>query len=183
MEGFKVCANGHYFQDHLDECPYCPKPAATTDRTKIEEPGSDIAGDKTRIFGGGNEADLNKTRIFQDGPNAGEAGFSSDPLHQGRKLTGWLVSYTIDPNGADFRLYEGRNILGSDAACDIVISGDHTVSGRHLTILYRLGVFKYKDELSTNGTFVNDNFSEEGTLNDGDMIRVGNTLFRFRVAL
>jgi pSer/pThr/pTyr-binding forkhead associated (FHA) protein len=89
----------------------------------------------------------------------------------------------VDANGADFKLYEGRNIIGSDPACDIVIDSDPTVSSKHLTILYRMGIYKFKDELSTNGTFINDEFSEEGSLVDGDIVKTGNTVFKFRTSL
>ncbi len=179
MSEFKVCINGHYYQDNLNECPYCPKNQTNMDKTKIDNPSGN-QNDKTQIFSGsaaGN--DLNKTQIFQ-GANAEEPVFNSSAERSGRKLVGWLVSFTIDANGADFKLYEGRNIVGSDPACDIIVSNDHTVSVKHLTILYRMGIFKFKDEFSTNGTFVNDEFKEEGNLTDGDTIKVGNTIFRFR---
>jgi pSer/pThr/pTyr-binding forkhead associated (FHA) protein len=100
-----------------------------------------------------------------------------------RKLVGWLVSYTLNPAGADFRIYEGRNSVGTDPGCDVVVPGDPAVSARHLTLLYRSDGFRFKDELSTNGTFVNDQMRDEGVLQDGDMIRVGNTVFKFRSAL
>jgi pSer/pThr/pTyr-binding forkhead associated (FHA) protein len=45
-----------------------------------------------------------------------------------------------------------------------------------------MGTYKFKDEMSSNGTFVNDQFDEEGNLEDGDVIRIGNTLFLFRAA-
>lgn len=39
-----------------------------------------------------------------------------------RKLVGWLVSYTLDAMGVDFKLYEGRNIIGRDADCSISVN-------------------------------------------------------------
>jgi hypothetical protein len=179
MDGFKVCANGHYFQDNLDECPYCPKNQSNMDKTKIDNPNGNLS-DKTQVFSSTGNSDLNKTQIFQSGNQNEEAIFSPMKNTSGRKLVGWLVSFTIDANGVDFRLFEGRNIIGSDPACDIVVSNDHTISLKHLTILYRMGVFKFKDELSTNGTFINDEFMEEGNLVDGDIVKVGNTVFKFR---
>lgn len=98
---------------------------------------------------------------------------------QNRKLVGWLVSFTIHPNGVDFRLYEGKNIIGSEPNCDIVLQ-DSGVSSRHLTILYRAGKFRFKDEMSTNGTFINGEMVEEGELQDGDIIRLGETELKFR---
>jgi hypothetical protein len=183
MSEFKLCVNGHYYPDNLDVCPYCPKKSVNnlnmaTDKTKIDSPDNPL-DDKTRVYGGTGGGDLGKTRIHHDDANV-HPDFGAVQGAQGRKLVGWLVSYTVDPLGADFRLYEGRNIIGSDMQCDIVINGDSSVSGKHLTILFRMGVFKFKDELSTNGTFINDVFSEEGTLNDGDVIRTGNTVMKFR---
>jgi hypothetical protein len=184
MSGFKLCPNGHYFHENLDECPYCPKqsqnkPDMDLDKTKIEG-SNNIADDKTQIFGSGG-GNLNKTQIFHGEPGSDDApDFQGIKNNAGRKLVGWLVSFTIDANGVDYKLYEGRNIIGSDPACDAVVPADGSVSGKHLTILYRMGVFKFKDELSTNGTFINDEFKEEGNLNDGDNIKIGNTVLKFR---
>lgn len=187
MSEFKLCVNGHYYPDDLNECPYCPKnsinkAAMENDKTKIEQ-GGGTAGDKTQIFGGNaGGGNLGKTQIHHGDDMQSQPNFNYGQQAQGRKLTGWLVSFTMDPLGVDFRLYEGRNIIGSDPQCDAVISGDGSVSGKHLTILYRMGVFKFKDELSTNGTFINGEFMEEGTLSDGDTIRIGNTVLKFRTA-
>jgi hypothetical protein len=186
MSDFKLCNNGHYYPDNLDACPYCPKTSQNIrnmdiDKTKIDS-GNDPLDDKTQIFGGSTGNNLGKTQIHHGESDQDQPNFNYNKNASGRKLTGWLVSYTIDPLGVDFKLYEGRNIVGSDPACDVVVFGDSSVSGKHLTILYRMGVFKFKDELSTNGTFVNDQFYEEGTLNDGDNIKIGNTVFKFRTA-
>jgi hypothetical protein len=181
MSGFKLCPNGHYFQENLDECPYCPAnqhkfTVMENDKTRIDDPG---ASDQTRIIPP-ETSDLGKTRIFHGNPANDENAFTSGEMSSDRKLVGWLVSFTMDPNGTDFRLYEGRNILGSDPGCDIYVPSDPLVSSRHLTILFRMGSFKFKDELSTNGTFINDEFKEEGNLADGDTIKIGNTIFKFR---
>lgn len=145
----------------------------------------DMMGDGSSNMAG---SDLTRTQIFSD-DNAGMMGGDpfgmgqqspTPPQKSGRKLVGWLVSFTIEENGIDFHIYEGRNIIGSDSACDIIVTGDPAVSGKHLTILHRMGHFKFRDEFSTNGTFVNDVFEEEGNLKDGDMIRIGETIFKFR---
>jgi hypothetical protein len=188
MSEFKLCSNGHYYDDALAECPFCPKiskniQAMDLDKTKIDG-GDKPLDDKTQIFGGNNsQTNLGKTQIFS-GNESGQdmPRFNEQKNSGGRKLTGWLVSFTMDPLGVDFRLYEGRNIVGSDPQCDIVIPNDSSVSSKHLTILYRMGVFKFKDEFSTNGTFVNEVFCEEGNLNDGDIVKIGNTVFKFRTA-
>lgn len=192
MSEFKLCKNGHYYQSTLEECPYCPKPAnirpapMNIDKTQVVSlKVQDI--DKTKIvsseeLGQTQPGNLAKTQIFtaENAQTGANPQFKQAPPQSGRKLVGWLVSFTIDANGVDFRLFEGRNTIGSDPACDIVVANDAAVSGRHLTILNRMGSFKFKDELSTNGTFINEVFEEEGSLKDGDMIKIGATVFKFR---
>jgi hypothetical protein len=98
-----------------------------------------------------------------------------------RKLVGWLVSYTLDAMGVDFKLYEGRNIIGRNADCNISVN-DNMVSGKHAVILFRSGKYSITDSQSSHGTFVNDRDIdlEPCYLQDGDMIRMGKTLFKFR---
>lgn len=101
-----------------------------------------------------------------------------------RKLVGWLVSYTIDPLGVDFKLYEGRNILGRDMDCNITVN-DPMVSAKHAVLLFRSGKYSITDSQSSHGTFVNDEDIElePRYLQDGDVIRIGHTLFKLRTSL
>lgn len=101
-----------------------------------------------------------------------------------RKLVGWLVSYTIDSMGVDFKLYEGRNIIGRDIDCNITVN-DPMVSSKHAVLLFRSGKYSITDSQSSHGTFVNDNDIELEPcyLQDGDVIRIGQTLFKFRSSL
>jgi pSer/pThr/pTyr-binding forkhead associated (FHA) protein len=95
------------------------------------------------------------------------------------KIVGWLVSYTKNSDGVDFKLRAGFNRIGAHPACDLVIE-DETVSGSHAVIVHRDGRCLIKDELSRNGTFVNGNeVSEARVLQNYDQIRVGNTILTF----
>lgn len=100
---------------------------------------------------------------------------------QGRKLVGFLVTYNRNPLGKAYNLYEGKNFIGRNSACDICLPDDRQVSGKHMSILYRNAdnKFKYRDEQSSNGTFVNKELSDEGELQNYDIIRVGGTVFIF----
>ena len=205
---FKKCPNGHYYQG--SHCPYCktnnnfgtptsgpteviPNPVGSQAPT---EPMSDIGGPtKTTVVGdgptvvtnGGGTRPCSRT-IFDDG----ESGFSPQDngigVNQGgyretRKLVGWLVSYSLDAMGVDFKLYEGRNIIGRDAECNISVN-DNMVSAKHAVILFRAGKYSITDSQSSHGTFVNDEDIElePRYLQDGDQIRMGKTLFKFRTS-
>lgn len=95
------------------------------------------------------------------------------------RLVGWLVSFSQHPDGADFRLHAGRNLIGANPSCDIVIDDD-AVSGTHASIVWRNGRCFLKDELSSNGTYLNGaEITEPMPLQSHDQIRVGNVLLTF----
>jgi pSer/pThr/pTyr-binding forkhead associated (FHA) protein len=114
----------------------------------------------------------------------GEVKIESAPRST-RRIVGWIVSYTLDPMGVDYRIFEGTNTIGRDSKNTIPITKDPTISGEHVVILYRSGKFKIKDKMTANGTFLNDvelEVEEAYDLGDGDVIRVGNTTFKFKSA-
>ncbi len=100
-----------------------------------------------------------------------------------RKLVGWLVSYSFDPMGVDFKLYEGRNIIGRDVDCNVTVN-DGLMSGKHAILLYKNDKYKISDNMSSHGTFVNDIDIEDEhyELHDGDMIKLGSTIFKFKTS-
>ena len=131
---------------------------------KIDLPsfGSEIVtekSDKTQIFRSGNEA-----------VNTGEK----------RKFIGWLYTFTNDPAGEFYVIYEGKNNIGTDSKNDIVLT-DKKVSGEHCRIIFRAksNYLFIKDSGSTNGTWVNDEdiLDEQTKLKDGDTITLGETKF------
>ena len=96
-----------------------------------------------------------------------------------RKIVGWLITFTWNKNGQDYRIFEGRNKIGGKPEADVYLP-DPAVSDPHCMILYREGKFRIKDELSTNGTFVNGESIEEYELKDDDKIKIGKTELTFR---
>jgi hypothetical protein len=107
-----------------------------------------------------------------------------EPPRKSRKIVGWLVSFTLDPMGVDYRIYEGSNTIGRDVSNTITITKDTTISSKHAVILYRdTQGFFIKDEMSANGTYVNGEELEIGkaySIKDGDEIKMAKTLFKFK---
>lgn len=128
--------------------------------------------------------------VFGDEEEIGMSSFSHGSVGNAggyrltRKLVGWLVSYSLDALGVDFKLYEGRNIIGRDADCNISVN-DNMVSGKHAVLLFRAGKYSITDSQSSHGTFVNgrDIELEPCYIQDGDEIRMGKTIFKFRTSL
>ena len=102
-----------------------------------------------------------------------------------RKLVGWLVSYTIDNAGVSFQLYEGKNVIGRDLSCNITVAGDNFISAKHAILLFRGNEYAISDKESSHGTYINNEALGFDTriLKDGDMIKMGKTIFKFRTSL
>ncbi len=205
---FKQCANGHYYQGV--SCPYCKTGnqagAATSLKTSVFMGGT---GETTEIdpmnggcTGGGNTTTVIDGNTVVTGPHGPTRGsrtvFGDDdegaqnpsgcsPKKEpryGRKLVGWLVTYSFDELGEDYKLYEGRNIIGRDVDCNITVN-DGRMSGKHAVLLFRSNKYSLTDSQSSHGTFVNDEDIdlEPRYLKDGDIIRMGTTVFKFRTSL
>jgi len=119
-----------------------------------------------------------RTTIRRPGAAGGAAAAGGE---NNRRLVGFLVTYNRNPMGKAYNIYEGRNYIGRDAKCNICVPDDDQMSGTHMSILFRNvdSKFKFRDEQSSNGTFVNKELLDEGELKNYDIIRVGNTLFIF----
>ncbi|GIW71154.1 MAG: hypothetical protein KatS3mg102_0696 [Planctomycetota bacterium] len=101
-------------------------------------------------------------------------------------IAGWLLVLNGKHKGEDFRLREGKNVIGSDPGCEVPLT-DEYVSQRHATITVKRvdasrGQFRLVDLDSANGTFLNT--SEEPVhaeeLVDNDTITFGRTRCRFK---
>lgn len=73
----------------------------------------------------------------------------------------------------------GRTTIGRLDDCNIVISGDETVSRHHAYIEAASGSYVLSDDSSTNGTFVNGARVTQQTLAAGDVVTVGAQSLRF----
>jgi len=202
--GMKTCRNGHKYDDTLPECPFCPKAAAEDlgatvidgragdgEETEWLSKSARASADATRIVGnpsgraderpGGPEPSSKRTRIVAT-PSAGKQPRSEDVVRDVGKLIGWVVTFSWNPLGDDYRIREGKTRIGSDPTAEIVLK-DALVSADHAVLLHRGNALRIRDSFSTNGTFVNgqDVEDEPVVLKDGDTIKVGNTEFKLRL--
>lgn len=183
---YKTCPNGHNYDSKLESCPYCPNPevsksindAITSAKTVIDHPKTKqtehldatvIDKNKTKIetkvISGQEQVERQKTTISK----------------AGKKLTGWLVSFDIDKNGKDFKIFEGKTKIGSHSSNDIVLNYPD-VSDEHVLIASIDNKFILQDQLSVSGTYVNENPVEERIqLNDNDVVKIGSISFKVKI--
>lgn len=142
------------------------------------------ASSHTYVSPSGAGASMSSRTVFGDDVDLGGGQSNGQPQYRStRKLVGWLVTYSLDPMGADFKLYEGRNIIGRSMDCNITVN-DNMISSEHAVILFRSGKYSITDKQSSHGTFVNDVDIDLDPyyLNDGDTIKIGKTVFKFKTS-
>ena len=80
--------------------------------------------------------------------------------------------------GEHFDLFGGVS-LGRSADADIRLD-DRYASGIHARVFNRSGAYFVEDMNSTNGTLLNDaSLTGEAQMMDGDVVKIGDTAFRF----
>ena len=89
-----------------------------------------------------------------------------------------LVVLYGDGLGKRYFLEKAEQIIGRSDAANIQVNQE-SVSRRHALLVTSQGRTRVRDLGSTNGTFVNDEPVEEMTLRDGDLIRIGQTIFKY----
>ena len=80
--------------------------------------------------------------------------------------------------GRRYFLDRPEQIIGRSESANIQVDQD-SISRQHCKIVNYDGRFVLLDMGSTNGTFVNDEPCEERELRDGDVIRLGQTIFKY----
>jgi hypothetical protein len=163
-----------------------------SDRTQVFTPGLGTSGNEVPVASASVGSNTPFDRTFIGGVTTTDssegssvAGNSNQP-RAARKIVGWIISYTLDPMGIDYRIFEGNNTIGRDPSNSIILAKEPTISGKHVTILFRSGKYYVKDEMSANGSFLNGEDMEIGKpyeLKDGDELRLGNAVFKFKSAL
>ena len=92
---------------------------------------------------------------------------------------GRLVCLDGPSVGQVFDIMSPNVTVGREAACNLVVSGDTTVSRNHAQISAVGGTYQITDCQSANGTFLNGQRVTTSMLKAGDEIRFGNSRFRF----
>lgn len=186
----KKCINGHMYDAAIygDHCPFCPP---SESKTKVV--GDYEADGHTRPVGGFDMPTAPTMPVKEtESPSNSTPGtvirsvgtrcFVDNNGGSNRQLVGVVVSFTHNPLGEVFNIYEGKNLIGRHADCDISFPKDNNISGQHLLILYREaeGVYWAVDQNSSNGTYINGNFaSDRVKLSSNDTIVIGGTKLLF----
>ena len=189
----RVCERGHPMDPNWKTCSYCEAEARVSQRTarlpesenlELNKPtkGDNNMARATTQIGGEGSDETGGTTTFDDTSADDVTPRRREPSTHERKITGILVTFTWRFQGELFVLYEGRNVIGSGPSCDVQIVTDPTMSGEHALILCRAGRDELHDMLSTNGTFLDEQYvARDGAdLTDGAMIKTGGTVFEFR---
>lgn len=122
-------------------------------------------------------------------PAAPVADSAATQYHAVGPVGGGVVAVLICKDGTArdeiYKVFDGENIIGrGDEAQIRTDPRDQSISRAHAQIIHESGNFGIKPlKEGTNPTFLNeDEVSGGAPLGDGDLIRVGNTILKFRVS-
>lgn len=91
----------------------------------------------------------------------------------------YLISET--ENGSTRSAPVGDRLVAGRTADNGLVIRDRGASRRHLEIVAKEGRYFWEDLNTTNGTIVNDEPMLQGELKNGDRIRVGQTVYLFKI--
>jgi hypothetical protein len=159
----KRCSNGHEFNsDFGPECPVCMpadlRPGAAPVKRTVVDPQTSATGAAPAA---------SARTVVVAGPSS-------------KRIVGWVVVERGPQRDTDFRLYEGQNRVGRDPGSHIVLA-DPLAGSSHAVINYDGARFEIIDLASKNGTFLNEGRMSvtREALNNGDVIRIGDTTLQF----
>ena len=186
------CPNGHIMDPTWKDCPICRADTGsgrglTTpshEKTFMQSGNASlkVSGGprrKTKVEGpvsegvsAGAKKARRKTVVISPDQNGPKNNAIAKP-----RMVGFLVTYSHEPSGTYYEIREGRHMIGAGNV-DISVKGDKNMSSEQAILLFRRGLFWMRDNLSTNGTFVNgEEITKDVTLNNYDKITMGDTEF------
>jgi pSer/pThr/pTyr-binding forkhead associated (FHA) protein len=101
-------------------------------------------------------------------------------LPRGR-VTGVLIATEGDLEGEVYRVFDGENKCGRSKHCQVHLPSEW-ISREHAILIHQDGVFAIRPLKDENPVVVNGERTEGAALQDGDVLRLGRTTFRFRSA-
>lgn len=127
----------------------------------------------------GNSGDSSPDESFSEEAKTAMVDISGLVTEERQDVVGWVVPTSGTQKGQDFRLIDGKNLMGTAADAEVVLT-DAYMSSRHATIRHEKGRFMLIDLDSTNGTFANGDRVTKNEIFDNDTIRLGRTDLKFK---
>ncbi len=159
-------------------CPNCGA-SADSDPGATQSSGAFDPG-ATRIFENSSPRDdLESTRLFE-AQDLGKTMIFM-PQEKRKPIFGWLVVIEGPDAWEEFRIFdeEGQLILGKGGECQLKLR-DEALEGMHASFRLKEGRLSITDLDTLGGTLVNDTPITKTDLQDGDLIKVGGNVLKFR---
>jgi len=128
-----------------------------------------------RWFWGNNPTIEGRTPVGQKKTLVKEISKLSERL---KGMDACLIEIYGNDLGKKFPLDKSITVIGRSSKCEIPVDQD-AVSRNHAKLTNDGEKVVIKDNGSTNGTYVNDDKIKQATLKNGDLIKIGHTVFKF----
>ena len=111
-------------------------------------------------------------------PRVAETGFTRQASPARPEISGARLEL-VRGNAPSPVLIQGNDFMIGRSHRNHLVLSDSVASGQHVRLRYSQGVWFIQDQNSSNGTFVNGKRITAQRLNDGDQIKMGETIFIF----
>ena len=185
----KRCDNGHFIDEAWDICPYCPAEHPSDGDVAVVRPSrvsvaqAEPPRTTTAVQPPVPKPTMRREAMPSEPPPMERtvAVQKVDGIPPKRYVVGWLVALSGSGRGESFPLRIGRNVLGRDRRCDVVVQDDQA-SAHHADLVFRPEERRFilMDHNSTNGTYVNEaEIEARRDLVGKDVIRIGSHKYLF----
>ena len=172
------CLYNHYYDDKKNSsCPYCEKMQNAV--TGAEELNEKLT---SYISPADADEDIQLTEGYGESVSEFDKtiGIFMDESHN-LLTAAWLVCVEGSEKGKSYVIHSGRNFAGRSLNMDIVLSDDLSIAReKHFSIVYDPKSIVFYLVAGAGHTYVNgDAVLEERTLEEGDILVVGNSRYIF----
>ncbi len=101
----------------------------------------------------------------------------AEPLNS-EQISACLIVISGGDIGHQYRIKINQTMIGRSINADIQVNDD-SVSRDHAFIIKDKKGYRITDNASKNGCFINDIKIDDRYMQDGDLLRIGNTIFKF----
>lgn len=173
-----VC--GNELQASWRACPYCEEAGAAA-------PGVVPQGSRGAVFVPPSASQASATSVGRR--SGGDRSTMVKPREEKRTIRkrdkeagptlGWLVIKSGHGAGKEYKITKESTTIGRETSGDVVVSDDEA-SRQHARLRFENGKFILFDLGSANGTQVNGEEIQKTLLEDGDIVRIGETELTFK---
>ncbi len=182
--GFKQCANGHFYNEEINNsCPYCESEKTVNETIFVDDFRGETQFEFTGIVDDAGKTQFGSNNNLNSDPDDNRTQIIIKEKMGNDPIVGWLVCVDGAEKGKDYRVHTDNNYIGRADNMDICVRGDDTISREnHAVISYDMKNKTFYFSPSSGRSIVRHNDAPVFAtvqINAYDDLEIGETKFKF----